>query len=171
MFSLIISILTIIVPIIYFIYIKFNKNILNNIMDYKYNFKCLSCEQKFDVFDNKTWSIRVNNYVNYFLCDDCVKENNRFERGNKLNILISDSFLTRIKSFFSKFKFKLRKFFIKNNDLKLLWHLLIFMILGYLIYFILLFGFKIKLDFILNISRSSLVFYWFVKVTELAVFK
>lgn len=44
-------------------------------------------------------------------------------------------------------------------------------IVGYVIYFTLLFGFKIRLDFILNISRLSLVFYWLAKVAELFVFK
>lgn len=170
-FSLIISILTILVPIIYLIYVKRNKNVVDNMMDYKYNFKCLGCEQKFDIFDSKTGNIRINNYPDHFLCDDCVKENNRFERSSKLNLLISNSLGTRITNFFSKFKFKLRKFFIGKRDFKLLVGILIFSILGHLIYFILLFGFKIRLDFLLDISRLSLVFYWISKVVELFIFK
>lgn len=170
-FSLVISILIVVVPIIYFIYIKRNKNIIDNIMDYKYNLKCLSCDQKFELFDNKTGAIRVNNYHNHFLCDTCVKEHNRFERSSKLNLLISDTFKTKITNFFSKFKFKLRKFFIGKRDFKLLVGILIFSILGHLIYFILLFGFKIRLDFLLDISRLSLVFYWISKVVELFIFK
>ena len=127
-FSLIISILTIVVPIIYLIYVKRNKNIIDNMMDYKYNFKCLSCEQKFDLFD-KAGNIRINNYPDHFLCDDCVKENNRFERSSKLNLLISNTLGTRITNFFSKFKFKLRKFFLGKKDFKLLMGVIIFIAL------------------------------------------
>jgi len=97
-------------------------------MDYKYNFKCLSCEQKFDLFD-KTGNIRINNYPDHFLCDDCVKENNRFERSSKLNLLISNTLGTRITNFFSKFKFKLRKFFLGKKDFKLLMGVIIFIAL------------------------------------------
>jgi len=100
-----------------------------------------------------------------------VKENKRFERSSKLNLLISNSLGTRITNFFSKFKFKLRKFFLSKKDFKLLMGVIIFIALGCVIYFTLLFGFKIKLDFILNFSRLSLVFYWLAKVTELFVFK